>query len=290
MPPPRRRPRVAGLPPTGTPRTSHRAVKTAKQVDAPGGNRAKDAEVRQEPQRPVREWSAAEETAELPEEITAASEITRGYPEPAQSVAVDETLHGEPETGEYDETDKAEHGAQRPRSRKWLLPTCLIVIAVVLAAFAAFAGVMWRQAKDSSGNSALTDAATTNQATTQVSNALNTLLAFDYKKPNKNDQAVKNLIDGKLGDCGSSGKVGYDKLMGVLKQQGPKQQLTLRSTVLKAGVQQLQGDRAQLLVLLDQEYSKGAGKAAKQSSAVVAATVQAVNKNGGWKLRSLCLQ
>ncbi|MGH3494890.1 MAG: hypothetical protein ACRDQ1_16865 [Sciscionella sp.] len=255
----------------------------------PGGQRAKDAARPPEPAQPVADEPA---DAGLPEEITAASQITRGYPEPAEPVSAQasETAHDGPETAQYSEPDETSQGGERRRSRKWLLPMSLVVIAVLLAAFAVTAGVMWRQAKDASGNSALTDADTTNQVTTQVSNALNTLLAFDYKKPNKNDQAVKNLIDGKLGDCGSGDKVGYDKLMGVLKQQGPKQQLTLKSTVLKAGVQQLQGDRAELLVLLDQEYSKGAGSAAKQSSAVVAATVQAVNKNGGWKLRSLCLQ
>ena len=197
------------------------------------------------------------------------------------------------ETGAESAADAGEARAKRG----WLptvppIPLALMVVGVVLAAAATFFGIEYFS---SSGNTAYADATTTQQVSTQVSSALNTLLAFDYKQPDKNTQAAKKLIDGSLGDCdnagnGDAGKVGYDKLMDVLKQQGAAQKLTMSSSVQRIGVQQLQGDRAELLVLLVQSYTRGEGPQAQSSSALAAATVNAVLQDGTWKLKQLCLQ
>lgn len=258
---------------------------------------------------------------ELPEEIAGAARIERGEPDPdavtgepssAAERAGHETAGPEGERsvtseaersgsssagaaaspgGETDgETDAgAEKGAKR--GYPWRVAAVLVIVALLLGGFSAFAATRWGHASESTGNHALTDADATKQVSTQVSNALNTLLAFDYKNPDKNDKAAKNLIDGKLADCsGASNKVGYDKLMGLLKKKGPQAKLRLKSTVLKSGVQQLRGDEAQVLVLLNQDYSKGDGKGAQHSSALAAATVNAIHKDDTWQLQRLCLQ
>lgn len=173
-------------------------------------------------------------------------------------------------------------------ARQRTLTEVLLAVGVVLTAAAVFFGIQYF-AIDTS-NTAYSDAATTRQVSTQVSTSLNTLLAFDYRQPDKNAQAVRNLIAGKLADCDNSDKVGYQKLMDVLKQQGPAQKLVMTSAVQRIGVRTLQGDRAQALVLLVQSYTKGEGAKVQNSAALAAATVDAIRQGGSWKLQALCLQ
>lgn len=242
--------------------------------------------------------------AELPGELATAAGIARGERAGAEATpprprnrhrrqvererAPRQERTGEPAAGTTDEPDRP------ARSAGWLLPVTLLAFGVLLSAFAVFAGLRWQQGDSGGDNMALADATATQQVSTAVSNALNTLLSFDYRHPGKNGEAAKKFIAGELGDCGGSTKVGYHKLMGVLRQQGPKQQLTLHSTVVRSGVQRLQENsqpwRAQLLVLLSQQYRKGSGEHAQQSSALAAATVGAVRQGGTWKLTQLCLQ
>lgn len=218
---------------------------------------------------------------------------------PSEATSIEEPIEEKrtpesevPDSGPAGDATDVVEVSGKSGERQRTLTGVLLAVGVVLTAVAVFFGIQYFAID--TGNTAYSDAATTRQVSTQVSTSLNTLLAFDYRQPDKNAQAARNLIAGKLADCDNSDKVGYEKLMDVLRQQGPAQKLVVTSAVQRIGVRMLQGDgngaRAQLLVLLVQSYTKGDGAKAQNSAALAAATVDAVRQGGSWKLQALCLQ
>jgi Mce-associated membrane protein len=174
---------------------------------------------------------------------------------------------------------KAKSTASRESLR---LPIILAVIAVVLGAFAVFAGVKGSAAGAGSNNTALTDDAGTKDVQKQVTGALNTMFTFDYKHPDKTEKDAAPLFTKNIGGD-------YDSLMKVLKDNGPKAKLTLNSAVMTSGVQQLQGDRARVLALMSQTYTKGDGKSAQKAPTLAVVRVDVQKIGGKWKVNNLSM-
>lgn len=137
--------------------------------------------------------------------------------------------------------------------------------AVLAALFAAFA--VWFSVESSSlntdavQNTALTDAQTSKNVQEQVSNDLNAIMSYDYKDPERTAAAARDVLrDEKLAKD-------YSEIINVLKEKGPGQKLAVQTKVVKSGVIELREDRAVVLALASQTYSKGEGAQTQATSA-----------------------
>lgn len=127
-------------------------------------------------------------------------------------------------------------------------------------------------------NRAVVDRPATTEVISQVSTALNQVLSYDYRKPAVAQAAAKKYL---VGDAPAQ----YRVLFSQLQKLAPGQQLTLVAKVSTAGVTSLRGDRAQLLVFLDQQSTR----ASDGQSSVAAAQVQitAVRSGDAYKISEL---
>jgi Mce-associated membrane protein len=164
--------------------------------------------------------------------------------------------------------------ADRTRVR---LLTGLAVAAVVLVAAAVVAAVGWRSAATSGprSNEAFVDSAATAEVVGQVTNDMTTVYSYDYTNLPANEAAANAVITGKFA-------TEFPRVFGPVKQLAPQEQAVLKSTVPAAGVILLQGDRARLLMMIDQTGTRGAAKEATGATARLVVDAQKVD--GRWKI------
>jgi Mce-associated membrane protein len=176
-------------------------------------------------------------------------------------------------------TDEADDTVQPVGARRGLLvPLALAVVTVLVGGLAVWFGVQWGHAKSTSGNTALVDAATTSEVAGQVTAAVNTVFSYDYTNLAKTQQAVSKVLTG-------TALCQYNELFKQVKQQAPGQKLVLTTTVQDKGVELLQGDRARVLLALDQHDTRAETNQTTDSQAVVA--VNAVRQGSAWKISSI---
>jgi Mce-associated membrane protein len=164
--------------------------------------------------------------------------------------------------------------AYRKRVR---LLTGLAAAAVVLVAAAVVAAVGWRSAATSGprSNEAFVDSAATAEVVGQVTNDMTTVYSYDYTNLPANEAAANAVITGKFA-------TEFPRVFGPVKQLAPQEQAVLKSTVPAAGVILLQGDRARLLMMIDQTGTRGAAKEATGATARLVVDAQKVD--GRWKI------
>lgn len=166
-------------------------------------------------------------------------------------------------------------GRQRPGLA---VPLALAVVTVVVGGLAVWFGVQWSHARGSSSNTALVDAATTSEVAGQVTSAINTVFSYDYTNLAKTEQAVPKLLTG-------TALCQYNELFKQVKAQAPGQKLVLTTTVQDKGVELLQGDRARVLLALDQHDTRAQTNQTTDAQAVIA--VNATRQGGTWQISSI---
>lgn len=165
-------------------------------------------------------------------------------------------------------------------NRDFALPVSLVVIAAVLAGLAVwFHGEA--SALDSQGaaqNQALVDAGKTSEVNGQVSAAVERVFSYSFADTAATENAAKDMLAGKAADQ-------YNQLFGQIKQQAPAQKLVVTVKVVTSGVKMLQGDRAVVLLFLDQTATR---TDANQSNAGAAQlTVNAEKRGEKWVITDL---
>jgi Mce-associated membrane protein len=144
------------------------------------------------------------------------------------------------------------------------LPAVLVVAALLLGAFAGYAGSRAHQLRaDAATNTALTDSAATSEVTGQVTSAVNTIFSYDYTDLAKTERAARGLLTG-------AGTCQYDKLFASIREQAPKQKLVVTVTATNTGVELLDGDRARLLVFATQSSTSAVTKQTSTAGAMFA--------------------
>ncbi|WP_033824012.1 hypothetical protein, partial [Kitasatospora sp. MBT63] len=130
----------------------------------------------------------------------------------------------------------------------------LTAAAVLLALLGAglLAGARYQRSGADTGNRALTDRAATDRVTREVGDALARILSYSAADTDATRAAAAGWLTGPAGDQ-------YRGLLDRLRGWVGDQQLTLTSEVVSAGVIRLSGDRAELLVLLDQHATRAGG-------------------------------
>lgn len=126
-------------------------------------------------------------------------------------------------------------------------------------------------------NTALSDVAGTAEAGKQVSAALGTLFSYRYDDPAKNERAAKDLLSGPA-------LAQYDQLFGQVRKLAADQKLVVTSTAVASGVKLLDGDRAALLVFLDQTGTRGDGQ---RSTGAAQLSVTAERVGGKWRVTGM---
>ncbi|GLW94652.1 hypothetical protein [Actinokineospora globicatena] len=166
--------------------------------------------------------------------------------------------------------------AQEPKSRAGVA-LLLVLLAVLFGGLALF----FKGQHDSvtsqvdSGNTALVDAAATSEVTGRLTVAVERTLSYSYTDLDANAKAVKETLAG-------TATCEYDKLFGQVRKLAPEQKLVLTTKVRKIGVTRLDGDRADLLVFVDQSTTRADQAQTTASGAVFG--VRAERLDGGWKI------
>ncbi|WP_134730683.1 MULTISPECIES: hypothetical protein [Amycolatopsis] len=188
--------------------------------------------------------------------------------------------HGDPAPEPDDTVEEpaalVEEPASSPRKRR--APLVFAAVAVVMAALAVWFTV---EARDTNAvvahNTALSDVSGTADAGKQISSALGALFSYRYDDPARNDRAAKDLLTG-------SALTQYTRLFGQVRQLAAEQKLVVTSTAVASGVKLLDGDRAALLVFLDQTGTRGDGQ---RSTGAAQLSVTAERIDGKWRITGM---
>lgn len=187
------------------------------------------------------------------------------------------------------EPDQRRTPARRPtapaarREGKRLLswPPVLAAVAALLTAFSVLAYIQGgREDRDSAGrNTALADTARTSEVKGVVDEAVQGIFSYDHTDPARTEAAAASRLTG-------AAVAQYQALMGQVREQGPKQQLVLTTTVTDSGVEVVDGDRARVLVFADQSSTR-TGKGGGTTVAAAMFAVDAVRRDGSWRIAAL---
>jgi Mce-associated membrane protein len=153
----------------------------------------------------------------------------------------------------------------------------LIVLSAALVVVGVAFVVRANQLNDQKANSnhALSDTSRTSEVIGEVSTALNQVFSYDYRKPQVAQAAAKRWLTG-------SAPAQYRVLFDQLEKLAAGQDLTVVAKVSVAGVMNLHGIRAHLLVFVDQESTR----ASDGQSSIAAAQVRvgAVRDGNLWRV------
>ena len=155
-----------------------------------------------------------------------------------------------------------------------------LVLAAILLAVGLVGWWSWFDLRgdDPSDNGAVIDSKATAQVQTSVSQALGRVLTYDYQDPATTEAAADDVLAGKA-------RTEYDTLFASLQQRAPGQQLKLTAQVQAIGVKELRGDKATLLVFVDQRSFREKDKEASVSAAQLHITAE--RKGASWVITGL---
>ncbi|MFI5533807.1 hypothetical protein ACIA8O_35260 [Kitasatospora sp. NPDC051853] len=169
------------------------------------------------------------------------------------------------------------------RTGRRRLPAALLVLALLLAAFAAYSSFTAAGLRADSGrhNTALTDPARTSEAKGQLTEAVNALFSYDHADPARTDRAAARYLTGGAVER-------HRALLAEVRAQAGAKKLVLTTTVTDAAVSALDGDRARLLVFADQRNTSTAAdaKGGPDFSAAMFA-LDAVRAGGSWRIEAI---
>jgi Mce-associated membrane protein len=231
------------------------AEATAPDVVAP-----KPASATAPPQTAAASDTVAPETSETAQDTAVVSSAGASEPERTDERA---DQGGEP-AGRSDR--------RRPRLLIGLAGAAVLLVAVaVLLAVGAFTA----RRSGPLANQAFVDTAATAELVGQVTNAMATVYSYNYATLPANEAAAKAVIIGKFADE-------FARVFEPVKQLAPQEQAVLKSSVPAAGVLQLQGDRARLLMMVNQAGTRGTDQ--QPTGATARLVVDAVKVDGQWKI------
>jgi Mce-associated membrane protein len=124
-------------------------------------------------------------------------------------------------------------------------------------------------------NDALVDADATAQVSAQVREAVQRIYSYDYARLDDNERAASAVITGPYVD-------NFHQEFARVRQLAPAQQAVVVATVPALAVKVLDGDRAIVVVFLDQQAHQGGDTKPLVASGRLSVTAQLVD--GRWKI------
>ncbi|WP_143230522.1 hypothetical protein [Actinosynnema sp. ALI-1.44] len=202
--------------------------------------------------------------------VKVAGHNRRSPAKPADAAVEVEPTAPEAQTDDTDLLDGDVDEVDEPAPPRPKYPLVLVVVAAVLAGVGVFFVVKSSSTEPGVDTQAMTE------VNGQVKAGLEKIFSFSYDKVDPN--VAKDVLAGSaVGE--------YDKLIEQVRKDAPAQKLVLATRVTTTGVKSLDGDRAELLVFLDQVATRV--DTGKTNGSAAALSVTAEKQNGAWRIISL---
>jgi Mce-associated membrane protein len=162
-------------------------------------------------------------------------------------------------------------------------PLALLIlgaVTVILGGFGIWATVHASslRAQSAQQNTALTDPAATSAVRDQIDSAVQTIFSYSYANTGATRQAAQQLLAGPaIGQ--------YNSLFALVQRQAPAEKLVVTTTVTNSGVEMLTGDRARVLIFVNQQDTRVGTSQTTYGGAMLAVT--AVRQAGRWKIENI---
>jgi Mce-associated membrane protein len=131
---------------------------------------------------------------------------------------------------------------------------------------------------DPAANAALVDPAATGAVTDQVGAGVKAVFSYDYSDLARTERAAADVLVG-------SAATTYHASLAAAEKQATEQKLVRTTTVRSIGLRELSGDRATVLLFLDQQTLHTVGNQQDSAGAQLLATAERVD--GRWKIATL---
>ncbi|TDD89672.1 hypothetical protein E1202_10330 [Saccharopolyspora karakumensis] len=282
-----RRPKVAGLRKRPTsPASSEETAKTEEedQVNGTAVTERPEAAKPEAAEPATAEPEAAESEPAAAEPEAAKSETAEQESQVSEAVAADEpSSAAEPEKSEAEAAEPESSKSDVAESGEPGKPWVLWGLTALLFALAIFFGASTYTTYNTgpAANEALTSAGATSEVNGQVSDGIEKLFSYDFNDTAKTENAAKDLLVGPAVQK-------YDELFALVKQQAPQQQLIVTTTVKNSAVTRLEGDRAEVLVFVDQHAMRA--NTGESNIGPAQLSVSAEKQGDKWKITQLTLR
>ena len=171
-------------------------------------------------------------------------------------------------------------GEQPRRARNpFVIAGALFGVALVLAGLAVWFKIEDNKVSAATSNTALLDVARTSQVNQAATSAIETIFSYDFTNIAKTQNAAKDLL---LND-GVRAK--YDGLMSEVERLAPQQKIVVTVKASRSAVVVLDGDRAKVMVFVDQTATRTDQNQTSSGSAQLWVAMQYVD--GKWKINDL---
>lgn len=157
----------------------------------------------------------------------------------------------------------------------WLLPVALFLVAVLLGGLGFF--FQWKAGK-SSYDAALVDASLTSEVNGQVREGVEKAFSYNFADVAATEKAANELLAGKA-------KCQYNAVFGPVKTLAPQQKLVVTVKVVASAVSSLKGDRATVLVFVDQVTLRTTDNQSSGGTAML--RVGAARVDSRWKIDNM---
>jgi Mce-associated membrane protein len=156
-----------------------------------------------------------------------------------------------------------------------LLPLVLVLVAAVLACLG-----FWFQtrSRDVRFNEALVDTGGTTEVNGQAREAVEKAFSYNFADVSATEKAANELLVGKA-------KCQYNAIFGPVKTLAPEQKLVVTVKVVSSGVTSLDGDRATVLLFIDQVTTRTTDNQTGGGFAMM--RVGAQRSDGRWKVDNM---
>jgi Mce-associated membrane protein len=184
--------------------------------------------------------------------------------------------------GEHDEAAGEQAGTEpgeHPGRRSRLLAGCLGAAVVLLGGFGFWAKAEATSlANATSPNVAFSNQGVTAQVRAQITTTVNTVFSYNYANTGATARSAQRLLTGPAIRQ-------YNQLFALVRKEAPASKLIVTTKVTNAGVEELTGDRARVLVFANQQDTvAGTGKTS-YAGAMFAVTAELTG--GRWKIEDI---
>lgn len=156
----------------------------------------------------------------------------------------------------------------------------LLAVALLAALASVWAGIGAAEARGSAsaGNAAVADAATTQEVTRQVGDAIAAAFSYDYTDLGRTETSAGRVLTG-------NARHEFDGMFGKVTELAPAQKAVMTTTARTVGLTELHGDTATALVLVDQQILRG--DRGQHGSGSAELTVHAQRFGPDWKITDI---
>jgi Mce-associated membrane protein len=153
----------------------------------------------------------------------------------------------------------------------------LTAVCIVLAVWFALENYQLRD-EGPAANQALVDPGTTSDVSGQITTDIQNIFSYNFANTGKTDNAAKNVLEGPAVQQ-------YQQLFATVQKLAPQEKLILTTTVRSSAVTMLQGDRAEVLLFVDQNAVRTDNGQNNVGPAQI--TVTTVRQGSQWKITQI---